>query len=64
MSGLYQISKVRTEAWRRETHLALLDEPIGGFERFAGRLVENVGDYPRGHDADVAIEELGVGSEG
>ena len=51
-----------SEAWR--THRALLDEPVGGFDRFFGRLLQDVGDYPRGHDSGVAIEELGIGSEG
>ena len=40
-------------AWR--TDCALLNEPIGGFDRFAGRLVQNVGNYASAHDSDVAI---------
>ena len=53
---------VRIDAWK--THLALLNEPVGGFDRFAGRLVQDVGHYAHGHDSDVAIEELGIGSKG
>lgn len=48
--------------WR--TYLAPLDEPVGGFDRFTGGLVQDVGNYAHGHDSDVAIKEVGIGSKG
>ena len=53
--------KVGIDAWR--TDLAPFNEPIGGFDRFTGRLVQDVGDYARGRDSEVAIKEVGIGSK-